>query len=185
MIRNLNTDTALAPSQLVDALNSLSVSFLRGGSGVASQIEPDQLLVALAGSPEARLRLALIPLLLEHPEFSCAVLAALPHAPPDAAVTLRCYYTAAYWLQQKYQTRLTAALGVTPPLPDLFRAELGLATYADPDTALHALADRQRLLSGRVLNWFGTYEHAVQSWLRQLEQKLSWNQSHLNRSQLS
>ena len=180
------TRNTFTQSQLVDALDAFGVRFLRGGSGVGGLIEPDKLLAALAGSPEARLRLALIPLLLARPKFSLAVLTALPHTPPDAAITLRCYYTAAYWLQQKYQARLTAALGITPPLPDLFLAELGLSTYTDPDTALHALAARQQILSGRVLNWFGTYEHAVQSWLRQveqrpLEQQRSWNQSHLNR----
>lgn len=175
----------LSSAQLIDALDTLGIPFLRGGSGVTTPIEPAELVAALARSPEARLRLALIPLLLAHPEFSWSVVAALAQAAPDAAITLRCYYTAAYWLQQKYWRRLTAALGVTPRLPDLFRAELGMSTYADPDVALDALAARQQVLSGRVLNWFGTYEHAVQSWLHQLEQRILWNQSQLNKSKLS
>ena len=169
MTTNLKTENALTPSQLVAALDSLGVPFLRGASGSVVPVQPAALLAGLAASPEARLRLALIPLLLAHPEFSVYAVAALQQLSPTAAVTLRCYYTAAVWLQGKHRARITVALGHTQPLPDLFGAELELATYTDPDAALYALALRQRELTGLTLNWLGTYEHAAQSWIRFME----------------
>ena len=148
---------------MVDALDTLGVHFLRGGSGVPCRMEADRLLAALAASSEARLRLAIIPLMLARPDFSEHVVAALQRLSPESAVTLQCYSTAAYWLQRKYWTRLTALLNQMSPLPDHFGVMLGVAPDGDPDVALRALAFRQQKLSGRALNWSGTYEHAVQS----------------------
>ncbi|MBI3958743.1 MAG: hypothetical protein HY328_08035 [Chloroflexi bacterium] len=162
------------PSELVDALNTLGVLFLCGGAGAPRTIEPDALLAALATTPEARLRLALIPLLLAHPEFAEDVHDALLVLPSDVAVTLRCYYTAAYWLQLKYHTCLAAMRGQKPQLPDLFGEELHLPKQMTPDAALHALALRQQELTGRILNWRGTYEHAIQNWLCFVEHDNRW-----------
>ena len=97
------------------------------------------------------------------------LVAALQQLPPDAAITFRCYYTAAHWLQIKYRARIAARLGAMRALPDTFSAELNLPEFADPDAALYALALRQRELTGLTLNWLGTYEHAAQSWLRFME----------------
>ena len=162
-----HTDVHPTPRQLVDALDTLGVHFLRGGSGSPCRVTPDCLLAALATSSETRLRLAIIALMLARPEFSEHVVAAWQQLSPESAVTLQCYYTAAYWLQRKYWTRLTALLNQMSPLPDHFGVMLGVAPDGDPDAALRALAVRQQRLSGRTLNWAGTYEHAVQSWLRQ------------------
>lgn len=177
MTSNLIIENKLTPSQLVSALDALGITFLRGDAAIVDEIKLDRLMAELAHSAEARLRLALIPLLLRHPEFSTYTIAALQMLPPTSAVTLRCYYMAAYWLQKKYRPRLIACLGVIQPLPDLFGAELGLTAYMTPNEALHALAEQQQTLSGRVLNWVGSYEHAVQSWLRFLEQEVQWMQS--------
>lgn len=177
MTAEMKTAVALTPSQLVDALDALGVPFLRGGCGAAIEVEPGDLLAALATSSEARLRLALIPLLLAHPEFSAYAVAALQQLSPTAAVTLRCYYTAAVWLQGKHRAQITVALGHTHPLPDLFGAELEMATFTDPDAALYALALRQRELTGLTLNWLGTYEHAAQSWIRFMKYDNRWQQS--------
>ncbi|MCB0061130.1 MAG: hypothetical protein KDE19_03410, partial [Caldilineaceae bacterium] len=118
----------LTPTQLVDTLNTLGVPFVRGGSGVADWVEPSVLLAGLAECDEARLRLALIPLLLRHPHFSADINVALKRLSPAAAITLRCYYTAAYWLQSKYRARIERSLGAMESLPDLFSTELGLTS---------------------------------------------------------
>ena len=165
----------LTPQQLVDALDTLDVHFLRGGLGAPVRAGPAALLAGLAASAEARLRLALIPLLLAHPEFAHDASSALQQMSPAAAVTFRCYYTAACWLQVKHRGRLTACLDHVRPLPDLFGEELGLAAHTDPDAALRALGAKQQVLTGRALNWYGSYEHAAQTWLRQLEQEALWN----------
>lgn len=177
MSSNLVVEDKFTSSQLVKALDLLGIPFLRGAAETKKEIKPEILLATLANSPEARLRLALIPLFLTHPEFSTYTISALQQLPPTSALTLRCYYTAAYWLQKKYRIRLVACFGVIQPLPDLFGTELGLSNAATPDEALHALAQQQQIRSGRVLNWFGSYEHAIKSWLRFLEQEVQWMQS--------
>lgn len=136
------------------------------------------LLAALASSPEARLRMALIPLLLAHPEFAPEVRAVALSLPTHQAIVLRCYYTAAYWLRAKYGNRLEAVCGPQPALPDLFGKELEIPAQATPDNALYALAQHQQKLMGVSLNWLGTYEHAAQNWLRFYEQEKRWQQSH-------
>ncbi len=57
-----------------------------------------RLLKALAQSEEARLRLSLIPLFLEHSEYAAHVQAVARQLDPAARLTLQCYYTAAVWL---------------------------------------------------------------------------------------
>lgn len=165
------------PSDLVDALNTIGVLFLRGGLGSHREMGSDTLLAALAASLEARLRLALIPLLLAHPEFSEDVDAALQSLSSEAAIVLRCYYTAAHWLQAKYRTRIGSLFGDQPALPDLFGDELGLVGQSRPDIALRSLALCQQKLSGREINWLGTYEHAAQNWLRFMEYEDRWQHS--------
>ncbi len=178
MNQGLTTENSVASSQLLDVLDTLGVLFLRGGSGARRTLAPDALLAALASSPEARIRLALIPLLLAHPEFAQDVHKALQSLSPDAAVILRCYYTAAYCLQEKYRNRLASVCGVQQALPDLFGAEFGLAAQCAPDNALRTLALHQQKLTGREINWIGTYEHAAQSWLRFMEYENRWQQFH-------
>lgn len=172
------TENPIPPAELVDALNTLGVFFLQGDVGVARRIGPAALLTALASSPEARLRMALIPLLLAHPEFAPEARAIALSLPAHQAIVLRCYYTAAYWLRAKYGNRLEAVCGPQPALPDLFGKELGIPEQSTPDNALHALAKHQQEQLGVSLNWLGTYEHAAQNWLRFYEQEKRWQQSH-------
>jgi len=166
--------TAIHPTELVDALNTLGVRFLRGGSGATRNFAPAVLMATLASSSEARLRMALIPLLLAHPEFAAEVRQAEQSLPAKDAVVLRCSYTAALWLRAKYGARLEAVCGPQPPLPDLFGEVLGISGQTEPDSALPLLALRQRELTGITLNWLGTYEHAAQSWLRFTEHEKQW-----------
>ncbi len=140
--------SAIHPTELVDALNTLGVCFLQGGSGAPRNFAPALLMAALASSPEARLRMALIPLLLAHPEFAAEVRQAERSLPAKDAVVLRCTYTAAVWLRAKYGARLEAACGPQPALPDLFGEALGIRGQTDADSALEVLAQRQRELTG-------------------------------------
>lgn len=161
-------------ARLVAELDALGVHFLQGAAPAeAGRMTPGALLAALAASDEARLRLALIPLLLRRPEFTAYVRQA---APPDAAaqLVLTCYYTAALYLQQKYRPRLEKIVGHVPMLPDLFSAELGLPAAPNPDAGLQSLAQRHAALSGKAINWLGTYEHAAQRWLTHIERRQTW-----------
>jgi hypothetical protein len=105
-------DTATG-NQLANAPNALGVNFILGGSGTDNSLhrQPARLIAALAQSEEARLRLSLIPLFLEHPEYAELVRAVARKLDPAARLTLQCYYSAAVWFQQKHQSG-----GI--PLPD-------------------------------------------------------------------
>lgn len=166
----------ITSADLARALDILDVPFIAGGSDSTTlQIpQPAVLMASLAASDEARLRLALIPLLLRHPEFALQARAALRQMTPAVLTGFKCYYTAAVLLQQKYQERLNALVGDTEPLPDLFSAELGVLGCSNPDDGLSALADRQKTLTGRLINWRGTYEHGAQRLLRTLEGRKQW-----------
>jgi len=116
-------------------------------------------------------RLALIPLLLARPDYAAFLPDALPGLSAAAHVVLRCYATAAAILQALYAIRLHALFGALPRLRDWFTAELDLSLTGSPDEQLARLAARQRQLSGRSLNWVGTYRHGADSFLRFMEQQ--------------
>ena len=161
-------------AQLTDALHALGLKFILGGRSTNGSLhkQPARLIAALAGSKEARLRLALIPLFLEHPEFAAYVRPVAANLNASARLTLQCYYCAAVWLQREYQARLESILGSKPSLPDHFSRELGLQqTLVDPEPNLQMLAERHQVLSGEKVNWLGTYQHAAQVWLRGLENR--------------
>ena len=175
----LNEADIPTADQLVDELNRLEVHFLQGGTGcpVTEPLEPAILLAMLATSNEARLQLALLPLLLRHPDFAHVVCQVAEQLPPPTQVVLKCYYTAAQLLQQKYCMRIQTLFGYSTVLPNLFMAELGLPTFFNPDHGLQMLAERHRLLSGRAINWLGTYEHGAQRLLTHCERRQLWRKS--------
>lgn len=93
-MRQTSTTTG---DQLANALYVLGVNFIRGGkdTDVSLSSHPSRLIAALAQSNEARLRLSLIPLFLEHPEYASRVRAVAKKLDPTAQLTLQCYYSAA------------------------------------------------------------------------------------------
>jgi len=118
--------------------------------------------------------MALIPLFLTHPGYAGHVADAADDLRDNARVTLVCYYTAALLLQRKYTERLARLdLDVTP-LPNLFGRELDLPESGSVEVALHALGKRHAALSGRPLNWYGTYEQAASRFIRRLELESTW-----------
>jgi len=158
---------------LANSLSALGIRFIAGGDSQGATLlqTPVHLLVSLASSSEARLRLALIPLFLEYPEFSGIVRSAAQIAHPNARLTLVCYYTSAQFFQQKYHLQIEIVIGKKAQLPDLFTQELGLSTWETPDDNLKKLAERHKILSGANVNWLGTYQHALRIWLFSLERK--------------
>jgi hypothetical protein len=150
-------------NQLANALHVLNIKFIFGGDSNDASLHktPMRLIAALAESDEARLRLALIPLFLQHPEFAGHVCAAAKELNSSARLTLQCYYTAAVFLAQIHR--------VSAHLPDYFSQDLQLKTTKDPQTNLRALAGQHRQLSGEAVNWLGTYQHAAQIWMRAME----------------
>jgi hypothetical protein len=157
-------------------LAELDVPFIAGASRqrLAAPPQPAVLLASLAASDEARLRLALIPLLLRHPELACHADAALRLMAPQGRTCFKCYYTAALLLQEIHRERLKTLVGRLDVLPDLFSGELEVPGRTDPSDALRILAMRQRDLTGRSINWLGTYEHGADQLLQVLERRKQW-----------
>lgn len=176
----------LNANDLITELDRLGVNFLQGDAQVVTTapLTPATVIIQLATSAEARLRLALIPLLLRHPEFIDDIRWVAAQVTPAAQLVIQCYYTAAHLLQQKYRLRLQALFGDTIPLPDLFTGELGLPKFVTPDQGLQMLAERHRSLSGRAINWLGTYEHGAQRLLTHYERGQLWQKSPLAKSSL-
>lgn len=167
---------AMTGAELAAALAALDVPFIAGASRQrrAAPPQPTVLLASLAASEEARLRLALIPLLLRRPELACHADAALRLMAPQARTCFRCYYTAALLLQEIHRERLKTLVGRLDVLPDLFSGELEVPGRTDPSDALRILAMRQRDLTGRSINWLGTYEHGADQLLQVLERRKQW-----------
>jgi hypothetical protein len=157
--------TTSTGEQLANALHILGVNFIRGGKGVDESLHthPSRLIAALAQSDEARLRLSLIPLFLEHPEYASRVRTVAKKIVPSAQLTLKCYYSAAVWLAKKYQLNIS--------LPDHFAKDLKLTPVDDPDENLRALAKRHAELSGSYVNWLATYQHAEQVWRKGFDRR--------------
>jgi hypothetical protein len=171
----MNNTSTITGEQMASALHILGVNFLFSDKKDDALLhkQPDQLIIALAESREARLRLSLIPLFLEHPEFSKYVRKTVQGLSEVAQMTLQCYYTAAVLLQRKHRAKLGLLAGKKQVLSDLFSKTLGFQMTADPDQDLQALARQHEILSGLRINWFGTYQHALQVWMRGLEIKKS------------
>jgi hypothetical protein len=148
--------------KLVSELWAWDVRFILGSKpDHPPSLPPASLIAALTESREARLQLSLIPLFLRHPEFAIHVNAVAKKDNPEYQLILKCFYSAAVWLEQKHLLRKV--------LPDLFSKELGLTPNSNPEENLRALAKRQQELSGTHINWLGTYEHAADIWLKEME----------------
>jgi len=162
----------ISEDQLVSELWARDVRFLMGKRSAIStpQLTVSQLVAALAQSEDPRARFSLIPLFLRHPEYSADVTAADKALSTQASqLTLRFYYTAAVFLQRKYRARIIHIMGEQPQLADLFSKKLGVLSNKSPNDALIQLAKQHHALTGQFVNWLGTYEHAADVWLRQME----------------
>lgn len=133
-----------------------------------------ELIQGLAGSNEARLRSALIPLLLRLPKLAGAARLADTQLAGPSQVTLRSFYTAAAILQQQNAARLRQLFGPQAELPDLFSAALGLPATLPLIERLPSLAARHAQLGEPSVDWRGTYEHAAESYLKMAEAEAAW-----------
>ncbi len=162
--------------ELVAELNALGLHFVTGGEAItpARSLQPAELFAALAQQSDARLRLAIVALLLYRPELAPAVPDALTWLREPAQMTLKLFYTAAVLLQQAYADRLRRLLGQYDSLPDFFSEELGVPVTDSPLARLRRLAECHRALSGLAANWLGTYEHAAERLFKRMEREAQW-----------
>ena len=163
--------------RVVAELELLGIRYLsRHTSDRAERVRPpDVLLADLVRQPSARVRAAVIAVLLMHPEYAEAVPAALQQLRPSERRTLRLFYTAAVLLQQEHAERLRAFVA-GQRLPDRFAVDLGLPDTASSRERLAALGRQHRQQTQAYVNWVGTYESVVRRLLRSWELEARWNQ---------
>lgn len=178
----IDTDKALSgpeseEERIVAELESLGIRYLsRRTSAQARHVRPpDVLLADLVRQPSARVRAAMIAVLLVHPEYAGAVPDALKRLRPAEQPTLRLFYTAAVLLQREYAERLRAFVSGRR-LPDQFAGELGLPAGATDRERLLILGQRNRQQTCVSANWVGTYENVVHRLLRSWELEAQWSQ---------
>jgi hypothetical protein len=163
--------------RLVAELELLGIRYLsRHTSDRAERVRPPDILLAdLVRQPSARVRAAVIAVLLAHPEYAEAMPAALKRLRPAERRTLRLFYTAAVLLQREYAGRLrTFVAGQW--LPDRFAVDLGLPDTTSPRERLAALGRQHRQQAQAYVNWVGTYDSVAHRLLRSWEVEAQWNQ---------
>jgi hypothetical protein len=160
----MRSETSNQGDRLANALRFLGVNFIAADQDIPETIHkhPARLIKALVQSKEARLRLSIIPLFLDHPEFASYLPKITRTLDPSELLILECYYTAALFFQKKF----SSVVEIKQNLRDLFSDDLGLEQYSDLDVSLKTLAARHQVLSQSSVNWLGTYQHAAQIWLR-------------------
>jgi hypothetical protein len=163
--------------RIVAELGLLGVRYLsRRTSARAKRVRPpDVLLADLVRQPSARVRSAVIAVLLAHPEYAAAVPAAMERLGPAERLTLQLFYTAAVLLQQEHAEQLQR-FGIDQRLPDRFSAELDLPDASLPREQLAALGRQHRQRTQVCVNWTGTYESVAQHLLRSWELEARWEQ---------
>ena len=144
----MSSTSLVTGEQMASALHILGVNFLFGETSADAFLhkQPDRLIAVLAESHEARLRLSLIPLFLEHPEFSKHVRKAAQGLGKSTQVILQCYYTAAVLLQKKHCAELDLLIGKKQSF-QIYFPKLGFQTTADPEQD-SSLAKRHEIFVG-------------------------------------
>ncbi len=162
--------------RLVAELELLGIRYLsRQTPDRAEAVRPPAALLAdLVRQPSARVRTAVIAVLLSHPDWAEALPAALERLSPAERQTLLFHYTAAVLLQQQYASRLRHH-PAWRPLPQEFTVDLGVPPTVPIREQLAALGRRQRQQTGRAVNWMGTYEQVVRHLLRSWELEAEWS----------
>jgi hypothetical protein len=164
--------------QIVAELSRLGISYLSCLSDdFAAQPRVGWALLAdLVRQPSSRVRSATIALLLEHPEYAEQIPMAIQKLRAKNRMTLKLFYTAAFFLQQIYFEDLQKFQN--KPfywLPDLYSTELKIPHRSDPNQSLESLGKRHQDLTGTYINWAGTYRNVVSHLLHHRELESLWS----------
>jgi len=164
---------------LVAELECLGIRYLSRQTAlrVTQTRPPDVLLADLIRQPSARVRTAVIAVLLAHPEYAEAVPAALRRLSTHERLLLEFFYTAAMLLQREYAERLQHFVVPRwrwlPPLPETTGAWT-LPAEGSSREKLAALGQAQRRWTQTAVNWPGTYENVARHLLRHWELEEQW-----------
>ena len=159
------------PDILIDQLAANGVNHLRAvtATQAAEYLTPVELIQMIAQNAEPRIRQALIPLFLRHPDYADYVFDAISALDSSSAQVLRHMYTAAAYLQRLWRGTLGIYLGKFDTLPDLFgQTDFGLPG-PEEDFGERGLRTLANLLSDQTGdNWLSAYEGTMALFLKQL-----------------
>jgi hypothetical protein len=115
--------------RLVAELAQLGVNYLSHQENVETIPRlPRTILAELVHQQSSRVRTAIISLLLANPQYDYQIPAALERLGVSDSLTLKLFYTAAVFLQQKYAELLKKfSRSSWIELPDLFSSELAIS----------------------------------------------------------
>jgi RNA processing factor Prp31 len=169
-----NLPETINNSIIVNNLRQLGIEFLLNNENEFDKeiLNPETLIALLASSKESRFRLALIPLFIQHPNLASKVPVVYQNLAPSAKITLKFYYCAAMFLQQKYKDRLISLSTSVSTLPIMFENQLDFSIGNNAEYNLRKLSQNHQLISERLINWYGTYEHAMNRLLEHWENQL-------------
>jgi hypothetical protein len=173
-----DTDLLAAEDQIVAELERLGIRYLsrENGEPLSELRPPATLLADLMRQPSARVREAVIAVLLLHPTYARVVPVALTQLPKSEQLALRFYFTASVLLQREYADLLRPHLPEPWQwLPDLFSQELGVLGEGAPRERLEYLGAAHRARSGSVVNWTGTYENVAHKLIRRCQVEQQWS----------
>ncbi len=165
--------------ELVAELELLDIRYLTRQTTYcpASVRSPEKLLADLVRQPSARVRAAVIAVLLAHPEFAASISVALQVLPPVQRITLQFYYLAAVFLQRVFADQLQPRLGTRWQwLPERFAEQFNIPSDSPPREKLIQLGREHQRLTHIVANWGGTCEDVARRLLRQWELERRWSQ---------
>ena len=174
-----DNDRLATEDSIVAELERLDIRYLsRQGSDASARVRPPALLLAdLMRQPSARVREAVIAVLLAHPAYAQAIPAALAQLAAPEQSALRFLYSAAVLLQRLYADALRPYIADRWQwLPDLFSQELGIPGSGTPHERLERLGVVHRAYTRSAINWTGTYDNVARKLVRRWSLEHRWNQ---------
>lgn len=157
---------------LVAKLREYGVTYLAPSDAIASEPIPSgaEFINALLQQPDARLKLALIPLFLRQPDLAKRVPALVTELDSLCALDLQTYYMAAVYLQRRWKSRLGIYLAQGDLLPDLYSQQLGLpmSDEAFGKVGLYELAEAWKARSKYPFNRLAALNQTIDLFFEQL-----------------
>jgi hypothetical protein len=171
----IQTTSAEEVASLVSALRAWGIDYLTAGAArrPAPTIAPAPLLHRLADCQQARIRDAIISLLVLHPELAEVIPSALATADQETREQLSTLVLAALYLQRIWLTQLTLALGHPPQFPEALFAALWQARRLPPpalgygEAGLRALEAEEQRRRGVSYHFSGDWQNQVQQLILQ------------------
>ncbi|PKO21515.1 MAG: hypothetical protein CVU38_14385 [Chloroflexi bacterium HGW-Chloroflexi-1] len=173
-----DSDRLTTEDSIVAELEQLDIRYLsRQSIDAGAQGRPPATLLAdLMRQPSARVREAVIAVLLAHPVYAQAVPAALAQLSAPEQLALRFFYSASVLLQRQYADVLRPHVAERWQwLPDLYSQELGIATQGTPQERLGRLGAAHRAYTRSAINWTGTYDNVARKLVRRWSLEHRWN----------